>query len=74
MHGIKRERNLQGPSEARGGIRRIVIRYSDGRTVNVMPDASRKAFSEDDVKEFKAILDKASSTVEWEEVANRATM
>lgn len=74
LHGIKRERKLQGPSENRGGVRRVVIRYTDGRTVNVVPDAERGMFSEDDVKEFKKILDHASEKSEWAELSTRPTM
>lgn len=74
LHGIKRERKLQGPSENRGGVRRVVVRYADGRTVNIMPDAGRKAYSEDDVKELKKILEKASTDLEWADVSSRPTM
>jgi hypothetical protein len=65
---------MNGDAGSRGGVRRIIIRYTDGRTVNVMPDARRKTFSEDDVKELRKILDRASSTVEWADVSSRETM
>lgn len=74
LHGIKREQNISSNTENRGGIKCITIRYRDGRVVNVVPDASRKTFSEDDAKELKKILDKGSSILEWEEMSNRISM
>ena len=50
-----------------GGIRRIVVRYSDGRVLNFDPDAGRETYSEDDILEFKEILDRASAKAEWAE-------
>ncbi|AHY46538.1 Hypothetical Protein RradSPS_1255 [Rubrobacter radiotolerans] len=74
LHGIKRERNTSGNVEARGGIVRITIRYKDGSTTTVVPDAGRKTFSEDDAKELKKVLDSAASRLEWEEKSRRLTM
>ncbi|MBA2693828.1 MAG: hypothetical protein H0U65_15270 [Rubrobacter sp.] len=74
MHGINREQNMQGTADERGGVRRVIIRYADGRTINVMPDARRKQFSGDDAKEFRKILDKASTELEWADVSSRPTM
>ncbi len=74
MHGILRKQEIKGAPGARGGVRRIVIRYADGRTVNVVPDAKRKTFSEDDAKELRKIFDKASATIEWADVSSRETM
>ena len=68
MHGIERTRKLQGNSEPDNGVSRIQVRYSDGRVVNFLPDASRGNFSEDDILELKTVLDKASSTSEWSEI------
>lgn len=65
---------MNGDPAARGGVRRIVIRYADGRTVNVVPDAKRRTFSEDDVKELRKVFAKASSAVEWADVSSRPTM
>ena len=59
---------MQDPSGAQGGITRVVVRYSDGRVLNIVPDARREAFSEDDMLELKKALDRASSTAEWAEV------
>ncbi|WP_119067670.1 hypothetical protein [Rubrobacter indicoceani] len=74
LHGIKRERNTSDTVENRGGIASIVIRYGDGRIVRVVPDASRKTFSEDDAKELKKILDDSSSVLEWKEMSRRISM
>jgi hypothetical protein len=71
VYGIERTRNLQGSVEEQGGIRRIVVRYSDGRVLNFDPDADRETFSEDDILEFKEILDRASAKAEWAEVSTR---
>lgn len=74
MHGIVRKQNINGAPGERGGVKRIVIRYADGRTFNVFPDARRKTFSADDVKELRKILDKASATAEWADISSRPTM
>ena len=71
MHGTERTRKMQGPVESEGGIRRIVVRYSDGRVLNFDADAGRETFSEDDILEFKEILDKASAKAEWAEISAR---
>ncbi len=73
MHGIDRKQNIQGDPEAGGGVRRFVIRYADGRTVNVVPDAKREKFSEDDAKELRKILDKASTELEWADISSHST-
>ena len=65
MHGIHRTREMHDPAGKQGGIRRIVVRYSDGRVLNFVPDAAREAFSEDDILELKKILDRASVAAEW---------
>ncbi len=71
MHGIERTRKMQGSVEQKAGIRRIVVRYSDGRVLNFDPDAGRETFSEDDILEFKEILDRASAKAEWAETSAR---
>ncbi len=71
MHGIERTREMKDPSGAQGGITKVIVRYSDGRTLNFVPDARREAFSEDDMLELKKVLSKASSTAEWAEVGTR---
>lgn len=74
LHGIKRDSQVREGYGERGGIKRITIRYKDGRTFTVVPDAGRKNFAEDDVKELKKIFDKAASYLEWAEVSTRDTM
>jgi hypothetical protein len=53
------------------GVTRIVVRYADGRVMNFVPDAGRRAFSEDDMLELKNILDRSSSTAEWADINTR---
>ena len=70
MHGIQRTREMRDPSGSQGGITKVVVRYSDGRVLNIIPDARREAFSEDDMLELKKALDRASSTAEWAEISS----
>ena len=60
---------MQDRSGAQGGITKVVVRYSDGRVLNVVPDARREAFSEDDMLELKKVLDRASSAAEWANIS-----
>ena len=53
------------------GVTRIVVRYSDGRVMNFVPDAGRDTFSEDDMLEMKNVLERISSTAEWAEINAR---
>ena len=71
MHGIQRTRKAHGPAEQGIGVTRIVVRYTDGRVMNFVPDAGRKAFSEDDMLELKKVLDRASSASEWADINTR---
>ena len=71
MHGIERIRKAHGPTENDVGVTRIVVRYSDGRVMNFVPDAGREAFSEDDILELKKVIEQASSTAEWAEINTR---
>ncbi len=71
MHGIERTREMKDPSGAQGGITRVIVRYSDGRALNFVPDARREAFSEDDMLELKKVIAKASSAAEWAEIGTR---
>ncbi len=71
MHGIQRTRKMQGPVEGDVGVTRIVVRYSDGRVMNFVPDANRNAFSEDDMLELKKVISRASSTAEWADINTR---
>ena len=71
MHGIERTRKSHGPLDQGVGVTRIVVRYSDGRVVNFVPDAGRTAFSEDDVLVLKNVLDLTSAEAEWANVNTR---
>ena len=71
MHGIERTRKSHGPLDQGVGVTRIVVRYSDGRVVNFVPDAGRKAFSEDDMLVLKNVIDRASANAEWADVKTR---
>ena len=71
MHGIQRTRKAHGPLDQGLGVTRIVVRYSDGRVMNFVPDAGRSAFSEDDMLVLKEVLDRASSTSEWADINTR---
>ena len=59
---------MKDPSGAQGGITRVIVRYSDGRALNFVPDARREAFSEDDMLELKKVLGRAASAAEWAEM------
>jgi hypothetical protein len=53
------------------GVTRVVVRYSDGRAMNFVPDAGRKGFSEDDMLELKNVISRASSASEWADINTR---
>jgi hypothetical protein len=72
LHGIERIRETQGPPGAEGGIHRILVRYSDGRTLNIVPDAGAEVFSEDDMLELEKVFEEAASVAEWAEVTARS--
>jgi hypothetical protein len=71
VHGIQRTGGSDDSPEVRGGIVKIMVRYSDGRVLNFVPDARRETFSEDDLLEFKKVLSTASSTAEWANIGTR---
>jgi hypothetical protein len=62
---------MSDPSGSQGGVTKVMVRYSDGRVLNFVPDAGREAFSEDDILELKKVLSKASSTAEWADINTR---
>ena len=71
MHGITRTRNVKRRSEPRyTNVRRILVRYVDGRTVAFVPESGREEFSEDDMLELAKVFTRASSAVEWAEVGD----
>jgi hypothetical protein len=49
----------------------VVVRYSDGRAMNFVPDAGRSSFSEDDMLELKKVISRASSASEWADINTR---
>ncbi len=71
MHGIERHREMSKPAGSQGGITRVVVLYSDGRVLNFVPDARRRAFSEDDLLELKKVIGRAASAAEWAEINTR---
>ena len=74
MHGIVRARNFeQNSSETSyADINQVVVRYSDGRTLTFLPEAGRENFSEDDMREFVKVLERAYSAAEWAEAGSPA--
>ena len=73
MHGIERSRRLEGaPPSQSAGVKRIVIRYSDGREVVFLPEGGRNGFSGDDALQMAEILDMASGRSEWAEVSDQS--
>jgi hypothetical protein len=69
VHGIQRTGGPDYSPEVRGGITKVMVRYSDGRVLNFVADARRQTFSEDDMLELKKVLSKASSVAEWASVS-----
>lgn len=72
MHGITRVKNFEQNSDrtSQTDIRRVVVRYSDGRTLTFIPEAGRENFSEDDMKELVKVFQRCSSTAEWSEAGS----
>lgn len=72
MHGIIRDKNFEQNSDQtnEANIARVVVRYSDGRTLTFLPEAGRENFSEDDMNELVKVLQRASSTAEWSEAGS----
>ena len=71
VHSIQRTGGPDDSPEVRGGITKVMVRYSDGRVLNFVPDARRKVFSEDDMLELKKVVSRASSASEWADVSSR---
>jgi hypothetical protein len=69
VHGIQRGGGTNDAPEVRGGITKVMVRYSDGRVLNFVPDARREAFSEDDMLELKKVLTRAASAAEWADIS-----
>jgi hypothetical protein len=71
MHSIQKTGGQDDSPEMRGGITKVMVRYSDGRVLNLVPDARREVFSEDDMLELKKVVSRASSASEWADVSSR---
>lgn len=69
MHGIIRQQNFEQSSRETSyiDIDRVIVRYTDGRTLNFVPEAGRDNYSEDDMHELVKVLQRASSIAEWSE-------
>jgi hypothetical protein len=72
VHGIVRVQNFkQNSSEtSHVDIARVVVRYSDGRTLTFTPEAGRENYGEDDMNELVKVLQRASSAAEWSEAGS----
>lgn len=70
MHGIVREGSHNWSREG-SGVTKIVIRYSDGRVMNFVPDAHRNSFHEDDILELQKLVSHAAAAAEWGDINTR---
>ncbi len=69
-HGIevKRRATPSGPGDRRAGqvlIRRICIRYEDGKRVCFVPEAGEEFFSQDGAHRVVGMLHIGSEALEW---------
>jgi hypothetical protein len=68
-HGVEvRKRARGGPGDQRASqvlIRRICVRYEDGRRVCFVPEAGEEFFSQDDAHRVVGMLHKGSEALEW---------
>lgn len=69
LHGVEvRRRATDGTGDQRASqvrIRRIRIRYDDGRGVCFIPEAGEEFFSQDDAHRAVGILHNGSHALEW---------
>ena len=69
MHGVEvRRRATKGPGDRRAAqvlMRRIRLRYEDGRRGCFIPEAGEEFFSRDDVHRVVGMLHKGSEVLEW---------
>ncbi|QYJ14520.1 hypothetical protein Rxycam_00316 [Rubrobacter xylanophilus DSM 9941] len=70
MHGIERIRDSQKPVDPGSGVRRVVVRYADGRTLEFIPDGGNALFSEDDVAQLQKVFNRAATRAEWAEAVS----
>ncbi|ABG04245.1 hypothetical protein Rxyl_1281 [Rubrobacter xylanophilus DSM 9941] len=71
MHGIERIKDPQKPVGPGTGVRRVIVRYRDGRTLEFVPDGGNELFSEDDAAQLQKVFNRAASRAEWAEAASR---
>jgi hypothetical protein len=68
-HGVEvRRRDRGGPGDRRASqvlIRRICLRYEDGRRVCFVPEAGEEFFSQDDAHRVVGMLHKGAEALEW---------
>ena len=68
-HGVEvKRRATNGPGDRRASqvlIRRICIRYEDGRRVCFVPEAGEEFFSRDDAHRVVGMLHIGSEALEW---------
>ncbi len=69
MHGIEvRRRQTDGLGDSKASevwIRRVSVRYEDGRVTTFVPEAGEEYFSQDDAGRLVGILRKSSAGLEW---------
>jgi hypothetical protein len=69
LHGVEVSRRATdsswNPVASEVLIRRICVRYEDGRKVCFVPEAGEEFFSRDDVHRVVGMLHKGSETLEW---------
>jgi hypothetical protein len=68
-HGVEvRRRDRGGPGDPGASqvlIRRICLRYEDGRRVCFVPEAGEEFFSQDDAHRVVGMLHEGSEVLEW---------
>jgi hypothetical protein len=69
LHGIEVRRQptdgLGDPKASEVWLRRISVRYEDGRVISFVPEANQEYFSQDDAERVVGILRKSSAALEW---------
>jgi hypothetical protein len=69
VHGVVvRRRPTDGLGDPRASevrIRRISVRYEDGRALTFIPEAGEEFFSQDDAHRLVGVLRKSSAALEW---------
>jgi len=75
LHGVEVSRRATdsswNPVASELLIRRICVRYEDGRKVCFVPEAEEEFFSRDDVHRVVGMLHKGSEILEWDPAPER---